>query len=201
MTRVAVVEPLEVVREALAAGLAGAGFDPVYAEDVAEWAAQPGQRAVLFSLVHPPDLKRLGALTRGRPDSPVVALMDEPGPEEYLAVLRAGAATAVDRAGDVGHVIRALEAALDGATLLPRAVAAALGAAGWPREELMVCPMEIRWLRAMASGVTVGTLARQEGHSLRDFFRLLHDLYQRMGVENRSQAIAQAARWGLLDQP
>lgn len=131
----------------------------------------------------------------------MLALVDRPGTDDYRTVLRRGATTAADRAGDVNEVVRALEAAVAGITLLPRPVAAALAAAGGPPGEMIVVnPIELRWLRAMASGVSVDSLAKKEGYSGRELFRMLHDLYGRMGAQNRSQAIAQAARWGLLDR-
>jgi DNA-binding NarL/FixJ family response regulator len=48
-------------------------------------------------------------------------------------------------------------------------------------------------------GGTVQDLAGQAGYSERALYRLLHALYSRMGVSNRTEAILQASRRGLLD--
>lgn len=52
----------------------------------------------------------------------------------------------------------------------------------------------------MAKGVTIQELAKKVGYSERALYRLLHGLYGRMRVSNRTEAILQASRWGLLDE-
>ncbi|MEA2589098.1 MAG: hypothetical protein QOH66_2025, partial [Actinomycetota bacterium] len=42
-------------------------------------------------------------------------------------------------------------------------------------------------------------LAEKVGYSERALYRLLHALYGRLGVSNRTEAILQASRRGLLD--
>lgn len=55
-------------------------------------------------------------------------------------------------------------------------------------------------LQALAHGSTVHELAQEVGYSERELFRILADLYRRMGVSNRSEAIVQVAMWGFLEQ-
>jgi DNA-binding CsgD family transcriptional regulator len=58
----------------------------------------------------------------------------------------------------------------------------------------------VDWLRLLAQGVNVQELARKVGYSERALYRLLHGLYGRMRVSNRTEAILQATRWGLLEE-
>jgi DNA-binding NarL/FixJ family response regulator len=61
-----------------------------------------------------------------------------------------------------------------------------------------VTPEEIDWLRLLADGATIHELADKVGYSERALYRILHGLYGRMRVSNRTEAILQAKRWGLL---
>jgi DNA-binding CsgD family transcriptional regulator len=52
----------------------------------------------------------------------------------------------------------------------------------------------------MAKGATIQQVAATVGYSERALYRLLHGLYGRMRVSNRTEAILQASRWGLLEE-
>lgn len=196
---VAVVDPLSVVRQALSAALARAGFHPVEPNDLEGWISEDGRRAVVMSLVEAGAYKRLQAMRLSRGDLPVVALLEDPCIEGYRSALRAGASAVSERGGDSEQVVRTLQATLEGTCPLPLRVAHALAATGGPCEQELLSPTELEWIKTLAKGVTVHRIAQSVGYSERELFRMLHDLYERMGVENRSEAIAQAARWGLLD--
>ncbi|MEU5878779.1 hypothetical protein [Spirillospora sp. NPDC047279] len=57
---------------------------------------------------------------------------------------------------------------------------------------------EIGWLRQLADGVTVGRLAEWGGYSERMMFRLLAELYGRLGAENRTKALMRPRDEGWL---
>ena len=196
---VAVVDPLPVLRRGLAMGLADAGFSPEEPADLEAWADQDGERAVILSLADPGDFKRLKALSGSQPEVPVVALLIDARPDAYRWALQAGASGVLDRACQLDDVLDALHAALDGMCLLPSTVARALAATGSTPEEVTVSPMEADWMRLLATGATVGQLAEEVGYSEREMFRMLTCLYRRMGVSNRTEAMVQATRWGLLN--
>ena len=54
------------------------------------------------------------------------------------------------------------------------------------------------WLRRLARGDTVAELAQSADYSTREMFRLLANLYGRMGVRRRTEALITAAHWGVL---
>lgn len=57
---------------------------------------------------------------------------------------------------------------------------------------------EAAWLRYLADGKTVAALADRVGFSERTMFRRLYEIYGRLGVRNRTEAIVAAQRLGLL---
>jgi DNA-binding NarL/FixJ family response regulator len=89
---------------------------------------------------------------------------------------------------------RIFRAAVLGEILLPLEVVRGLAAgrefAG--DEEESPSAREVEWLRQLAAGVTVAQLAERVGYSERAMFRMLNDLYRRMKVANRLEALIHA---------
>lgn len=59
---------------------------------------------------------------------------------------------------------------------------------------------EISWLRSLANGERTIEVAARHGHSERGFYRSLAELWHRLGVDSRSEALALAAQVGWLDE-
>lgn len=80
--------------------------------------------------------------------------------------------------------------------------AAALGVEAYCRRAAhsQVSNVEIEWLRAFARGARTAELAAAEGRSEREFYRILRRLWERLGVDSRTEAVALAARMGWLDE-
>jgi DNA-binding NarL/FixJ family response regulator len=57
---------------------------------------------------------------------------------------------------------------------------------------------EIGWLRRLREGFTVARLAKHAGYSERMMFRLLADLYAKLRVANRTDAIVYAREQGWI---
>ena len=131
----------------------------------------------------------------------VVALLPDPTPEEHAHAFAHRAAGTVDWNADPEDIVAALAAALEGMTRLPVEVARSL-AAEWPSMHALrpeVNAEEVDWLASLAAGTTVTRLAEDTGYSERVMFRRLHDLYGRLGVTGRAEAIVAAERLGFLD--
>ena len=187
---VAVAETAASFRRGIDASLEKAGFLPVGLDDAPD--------AVLATLRFPEgcdavaDFAGTGVV--------VIALLPEPTPEAHAHAFAHGAAGTVDWNADPEEIVAALRAALEGRTRLPIEVARAL-ADEWPslhapRPE--VTEEEAEWLAYLAAGMTVARLADDTGYSERAMFRKLHDLYGRLGVTGRAEAIVAAERLGLL---
>ena len=68
-----------------------------------------------------------------------------------------------------------------------------------PDPQAWITGDEAEWLRALADGATVAALAERIGYSERETFRMLGELYAKVGVRNRTEAIIWATRHGVLD--
>ncbi|HEX2274718.1 MAG TPA: LuxR C-terminal-related transcriptional regulator, partial [Acidimicrobiales bacterium] len=185
-------------RRGLALALAEAGFVPEEPVDLREWARSVVGPLILLTVREDRDWDSVS------PDAvdaevPVVALLPSPTPAAYAAALDRGATGAAPWDAAPEQIVRVLHAAAEGLAVLPLDVARSLA-----RQHCPDAPPEwmtttaVEFLRSLADGTTVGALARRTGCSERAMYRRLHSLYGRMGVNNRSEAIRQASRWGLL---
>ncbi|WP_432570189.1 helix-turn-helix transcriptional regulator [Kineococcus sp. SYSU DK005] len=134
----------------------------------------------------------------------LVVLLDEPDraaqPSAYLSALRAGAHGIARTAAPLAELIAVIDAAARGFTVLPAAVARALGAqlaaAAVPTPQLSTA--ERTWLRQLSDGASVSEVAVRSGYSERETYRLLARTYQRLGASSRTEALLIAQRAGLL---
>jgi DNA-binding NarL/FixJ family response regulator len=187
------------------AALRAAGFASEEPDDLQQWVVDKDTKAAaLITLSAPQDCETLSKLRTVRPDCVLVALLQDSGVPAYLEALRAGASAAVPWQAQPELIVKVLRVALEGYSLLPLPVTRALMTASMTatgpssREVPALTGQDLERLKLLAEGGTVVDLARQVGYSEREMFRLLHDLYHRMGVENRSEALVKAAQWGLL---
>ncbi|MGW3963770.1 DNA-binding response regulator [Amycolatopsis sp. NPDC005003] len=193
---VAVVDPLPMYRQGVAAVLSPAGFTVECPEDVVSWARGAQRTLVLLTLASErswDSLRRLREL--GLPHL-VVALVEENASGLGATAVRSGARSVLWR--DVAPAVlrRTVEATLDGHAVLPAAVADVLAAG--PARAGLPLPEQVSWLRHLAAGSTVARLADEVGYSERAMFRLLRTLYEQMGVGNRTEAIIRAQELGWL---
>jgi DNA-binding NarL/FixJ family response regulator len=199
--RIAVSDPLPLVRHGIMAVLGDAGFKPEAPEDLLDWVQQEQRRVVLFTLHAPERWKLLAELCDADADVLVVALLTETSVPTYVQAIERGAVAAVPRDAPPELVHQVFEAALEGKSLLPVEVVRVLAAArvgGAPEQQDGPSLREIEWLRQLAAGVTVGQLADRAGYSERAMFRLLRELYRRIGARNRTEALMRGKEEGWL---
>ena len=186
---VRVIEEAAAYRRGLEEAFAGAGHRVAAEDEEAD--------LVLVSWRAASDCARLETWSaRAR----VLALV-APGDAETVAhALHHGAVTAVDWRAETQRIVEVAEAAARGDALLPSDTARALpGTGGDPHADRpFVDEEESEWLEALARGATVVGLADDYGYSERVMFRRLRDLYERLGASNRSEALINAVRFGLL---
>ena len=198
--RVAVFDPLPVFRHGIMAALNDTGFRSEAPDDLLAWIHEEEPRVVLMTLRSTEDLALLTQLHEARPEVVVVAVLEDAGVRSYVRALTAGAVSAVPRDAPPEEVRKVFEAAVSGTSLLPAEVVRALvspeePAPGAPE---LPSPREIEWLQTLASGFTVGQLADRAGYSERAMFRMLRNLYAKMNVGNRTEALMQAHERGWL---
>lgn len=209
--RIAISDPLPVYRRGVMATLDELGIALESPHDLLDWIHREQRRVVLLTLQSADDWAVLSALCQARSDAIVVAVLTDVRIRTYVEAIRAGAATAVPRDAPPDAMKQVLQAAIEGTSMLPIEVVRALAAlpseeaAGEVTDEQGGGPepgspsaREIRWLRELAAGVTVARLAEQAGYSERAMFRLLRDLYVRMQVRNRTEALLRSRERGWL---
>jgi DNA-binding NarL/FixJ family response regulator len=199
--RIAVSDPLPMFRHGLMATLGEAGFQPEMPEDVLAWARQEQRRVILFTLDAPDRWALLAELCRTDSNLMVVALLTDTSIGRYVQAIASGAIAAVPRDASPEAVRRVFEAAVEGKSLLPVEVVRAFASppgTGEPEQQGTPSAREIEWLRELAGGTTVGQLADQAGYSERAMFRLLRELYARIGVAGRTEALLRAKESGWL---
>lgn len=179
-------------------------LEPLHVElervrDVDAWIGR-GRRLLVVPVEEQADVDRLRRLCADHPELVAVALVSDPSPAVHREVLAAGASGAVTDSSPPAAIAGAVRAALSGYFLLPgdvvRDLVQGTGANPWVAGELDEA--ERGWLGALAAGCSVRALAEEVGYSERTMHRRLGNLYRRLGVENRTQALTVAARCGLL---
>jgi DNA-binding NarL/FixJ family response regulator len=120
---------------------------------------------------------------------------------EHVRALTAGAVAVVPRHALPATVREVFEAALHSRCILPVDVLRALAAASPSttlQPDIVPSPQELEWLRQMADGRTVARLAASVGYSDRMMFRLLRNLYDRLNVKGRTDALVLARTMGWI---
>lgn len=195
--RVAVVDRAPAYRRGLELALSDASYRVEQPKDLDRWAKAPGVRALVAACRSASEARRL-ALTRARgTDAVAVALLGEDSPAAYREVLETGVEAAVPRDAPLDRIVEVVDAALDGRTVLPTEVVRRL--ARGEQDEEGIDEEHADWLRALARGATVEELAESVGYSERAMYRQLRHLYEQLGAGNRTEALLEALRRGLID--
>jgi DNA-binding NarL/FixJ family response regulator len=202
--QIAISDPLPAFRRGLMATLGDIGFSSESPGDLLSWIHQEQRRVVVLTLESGDDWVLLAELRHARADLTVIAVLTDAHVQTYVRAIRAGAATAVPRDAVSETMKRVFQAAVEGTSMLPVQVVQALATLpppegdgeGRTQDSAEPSAEEIQWLRELAGGVTVARLAEQAGYSERAMFRLLRDLYARMQVKNRTEALLQAREHG-----
>jgi DNA-binding NarL/FixJ family response regulator len=200
--QVAVVDPLPMFQQGVAAILSAAGHRVELPEDVPAWLGGGQPAVVLLTLASATDWTLLASLTTARSSCLVIALVEHEMAVLGVRAVRAGARSVLDRRMDTETLRRTVAATIDGQAVMPAAVAAALalrapGTVGAPPD---ISPEQVSWLRELAAGTTVARLAERVGYSERAMFRLLRSLYRDMGVRTRTEALLRAWERGWLSR-
>jgi len=179
----------------LAEGLSPFGFRVERVVDLRSWSS--GRSSLLLVFVVGPEAGLAKLAEACRRTVRVVALLESRSDALVVAVLRAGALSCVSVHDDSEHMAMALDAASRGCSLLPRALKDLV-----VRDGPASCldELEIDWLQGIAVGSTVLTVADCAGFSEREMYRRLHRIYEKLGVGNRREALAEAHRLRLIRQ-
>jgi DNA-binding NarL/FixJ family response regulator len=157
--------------------------------DLRTWARGADRRVILLTVHAATDWDLLSDLCRMHDDVVVVAVLEEATVAGYLRAISSGAAGAMPRTVSMTELRAVFLAAVDGSTLLPTEVVRALAGHDTDTAPEHPSTREIGWLRDLANGTSVARIADNAGYSERMMFRLLRDLYTRLGARNRTEAL------------
>jgi DNA-binding NarL/FixJ family response regulator len=145
------------------------------------------------------DWQVLEGLHQTTSDLMLVALLEQMSVAASVRALRAGAVCVMARDASPSVLRERFQAVFRGECLVPLDVLRALTASA-ETDSRPEGPTrtEREWLRKLASGMTVNRLAADAGYSERMMFRLLRNLYGRIGAENRTGALIKARDNGWL---
>lgn len=197
---VGIVAPMDVVliggpapyREAISGRLEERGFTAAAPD------AEPERPCV--AVVYCDDEEHWSELAEraDRPGTCSVAVLPAVVLDDYIRALVAGASGVVYIDTPSEPMVDSIEAAVDGEVRLPRQAAqsmASLARRESPSPELGA--VERALLTALAEGRTLVDLADELHFSERTIRRHLQNIYLKLGVSNRAEAIVRAARLGL----
>lgn len=198
--RIAICDRAPSYRRGLGAALTAGGYTIEESDDLRAEDPIPDVDAVLFTVRSADDWRVLREVVAANRDVKLIALLADATPDRHAEALRCGAHGAVAWEARPETILAVVGTTLDGMVLLPMSIAQAIAVSGPPlREPGWINAEEIEWLKLLARGVTVQQLAGKVGYSERALYRVLQGLYERMKVSNRTEAILQASRWGLLE--
>jgi DNA-binding NarL/FixJ family response regulator len=194
---IAVADPLPLFRAGVMTALGqGTSLDP--GPDVQEW-LQAHPAGILLLTLDSDDAWDVLRHHRSHPDARIVAVLPAYTVATAAAAIRSGAVHVMPRQSDADGVRQVVRQVNSGLVELPiAAVRASVQYTASATRTDIPSDEELDWLRALARGRTVASLAQSAALSERVVYRRLGDLYRRLGVPNRSQAIIVARDEGWL---
>ena len=164
---------------------------------------------VLLHLGNPASLgiQTLHRLIESDPDISVIVLFDSIDDGLTKAALQAGAAGCLDCSVDVTHLIRGLHAAANGEIALSTGIARLMasmlgrvnGSSSGEQDVLMPpTPRELRVLELVSLGMTNRAIAKRLLLSESTVRAHVRSISQKLGSQNRVQAVARAMSLGMI---
>lgn len=164
------------------------GIDAVAVDDPESWVLDTGPRLLLLG-----ERDRRWAESSVPPGSAVVVERYDIG--EVAGFIDRGAVAAVSTDMPDEVLAAAVIAAAAGLVVVPGGRLGSLVDVPPPPD---LTPGDLEVLRWLAAGRPVEAIADEAGYGRRAMFGRLQVLYRRLGVDNRDQAVAKAARHGWL---
>ncbi|MFE1173084.1 LuxR C-terminal-related transcriptional regulator [Streptomyces sp. NPDC058773] len=192
-----VIHSAPAYRYGLVHGLKELGIDASEGETVK--AAEQAEWDVCLLHIPADDTSPL-AQVRQAGEGLVIALVDSLTVDNCRDAIRAGANGVAPHDADFDDIVEALRLAQWGEMRVPLALLRTLvDTSPVAPNGLTLSQSETDLVRQLASGRPVADIAADLGYSERQMYRLAREIYFKLGASNRSEAIATAARWRLLD--
>ncbi len=194
---IAVLDTLPMFRLGVLATLGRGGTELQSNEELATWTRHRG--GVLLYTVPDDDEPVVPMQLAGRHDLDVIAVLEPFSVARAVRALQAGASHVVARTASASDLRRVVDETVSGRVSLSHDVLRALTAVPRGGGGLTeITDQEMAWLRALAAGSGVSSVARDAHLSERAMYRRLRVLYRRLGVDTRTQALILARSEGWL---
>jgi DNA-binding NarL/FixJ family response regulator len=204
MIRILVVDDHPVVREGLVSGLGDApDFEIVgavgSAEEAVALAGTLRPEVVLLDLELPgtSGVDAIPRLLQAHPSVKVLVLTAYDTEERVMGSIRAGARGYVLKGASLEEIGRAIRAIASGGSYLEPRVASRV-ISGMGRRSALLSPRERQVLRLVAEGLSTKQIARKLAITERTVKFHVASILNKLGADNRAQAVAVATQRGLL---
>lgn len=188
-----IVHPSASYRRGLAAAL-----DPAEFSVTERAGSNPSEANGFATVVVVADGSELSVLSNREADATVVVLMSDLNVDRYRRVLAAGADGVAHVDSQPSTIADIVKSAVSGEIVLPAEVARQL--AGRPRPATVALTAEERrLLQRLSEGATVMQLADEFFMAERSVRRRLQNVYLRLGVGGRAEALKLASQLGFVD--
>lgn len=206
MIRIVVVDDHPIVREGLVAALTDEKEFKVVgavgsAEDALPLVAAQRPDVILLDLELPAQsgLEAIPKLRDARPQSKILILTAYDTDERVMGALRAGAQGYLLKGASLEEIARAIRAVhAGGSYLAPRIASKVVGALSLRAQASALSGREREVLRLVADGQANKRIARTLGITERTVKFHVTSILNKLGAENRAQAVSLATRRGLL---
>ena len=198
VARIAIRDPLPAFCRGVMAILRDTGFEAEVPNDILAWLHDDQTKLLFLSLLTPQDWILLEELKHRDPHAAVVAFLDDMSMPSHVRALTAGAIAALPRDASPSSIREAFTAVLNGHAVIPIAVLRELLQRPAETDARRLSQRERDWLHDLANGMTINHLAAKAGYSERMMFRMLRDLYTRLGAKTKVEALMRARENGWL---
>lgn len=180
------------IRTGIATALADAGWSVAAGDSVSP---EPSSVAVVF-VRSQRGVTEIRTVRRDHPEGAVVAMTDDTDADLSAAVIGAGATSVLNWDSSPEVLAAAMELTRRGISAIPTDTLEFIARHG--TNTTSITDAERSWLHHLEQGITISQLAPIAGYSERSLYRQLNQLYHRLGVTDRTAAIAEARRRELM---
>jgi DNA-binding NarL/FixJ family response regulator len=189
----AILHPSASYRRGLGAALVEAGFQDAAPRDIARWLAEPRSKIVVVG-----DGTEEAIIAGAPPATTVVALIPVLEVVRYRRALSAGADGVAQVDTDPSIIADVVASAVAGEVVLPAEMARQLAGRARPTD-IELTPEEQGMLQRLSQGATVVRLADEFYLSERSVRRRLQNVYLRLGVTGRAEALKTLGQLDLIE--
>jgi DNA-binding NarL/FixJ family response regulator len=196
--RIGIMHESEIYAAGLTSALTATGFDAeINPGDISAWLSDhPPERSLLIAKATEAELA--GMLVTN-PRARLILIVSGQDSSEYQRAFAMGAVGVFSSTCSADSVVAVVNAALNNTVCLPYNVVRQMATTAIvpTADGIWLSDTDRSILTGLASGQRVAAIAQTIGYSERTAYNVLNQLYRRLGITNRSEAISLAGKWGL----